>query len=192
MIALKPLLLGLNHLLAPSEWARLRLKPFAGQVVLLEMPPLQLALVATAEGLFDAHSGDTASQVHITLPASTPLLMLQDIDKVMQQARISGNAEYAETLSFIFRHLEWDVEADLAPWVGDIIAHRLTRLGRSLQQHLRQGASNLAANLSEYARDETGFLVAEARLENFNTQVSTLRDDLARLEKRIQQLERQG
>lgn len=190
MMPLTPLLgAALNHLLQGAEWARLRLRPFAGQSLALELGPLSLHLTATAEGLFSSQSA-AAPAVSISLPASAPLLALQDVDLVMQQARISGNAEFAETLSFVFRNLDWDVEADLAPLLGDILAHRLVSTGRSLQRHLRQASLNLAANLSEYARDEAGLLASPAQMQGFSQQLLTLRDDVARLEKRLQHLER--
>lgn len=191
MIFSTALVPALNHLLRDAEWARLRLHPFAGQTLSIGLTPLQFGFAITPEGLFASHAADADASVCIQLPAAAPLLALQDPALVLQQARISGNAEFAETLSFVFRNLSWDVEADLAPLLGDILAHRLVQTGKALKAHLSHSAGNLAANFSEYARDEVQVLVAPREMENFSSSLTTLRDDLARLEKRLQQLERQ-
>ena len=53
---------ALNHLLAGEAWAHARLKPFAGQTVRLEAPPLPaLDLTITAEGGFTAAERDASA-----------------------------------------------------------------------------------------------------------------------------------
>lgn len=190
MILSSGILLGLNHLLQGAEWARLRLRPFSGQVLKIQLAPLTFSLGVTQEGLFCPAEQAAQASVSITLPGTTPLLMLQDSSLVLQQAGVSGNAEFAETLSFIFRNLSWDVEADLAPLVGDVLAHRLVQTGKALKAKLAKSTGNLAANCLEYARDEVELLVDTRRQEQITRDIGTLRDDTARLEKRIQLMER--
>ncbi|MDR3323968.1 MAG: hypothetical protein LBS89_07185, partial [Zoogloeaceae bacterium] len=136
MFAAAPLVLAINHLLAAAEWARLRLLPFAGQRLRLEIGPVRLGFVLMETGLFATDAAGEAvdaAAVHITLPPDTPLLLLRDASLVMQQTQISGNVDFAETLNFVFRHLEWDAEADLAGLIGDMPARRLTLLGQALR-----------------------------------------------------------
>lgn len=192
MILSSGILIGLNHLLQGAEWARLRLRPFSGQVLNIQLPPLSLSLGVTPEGLFCKAEQTTQANVSITLPRATPLLILQDSSLVLQQAGVSGNAEFAETLSFIFRNLSWDVEADLAPLVGDILAHRLVKTGKALKAKLTQNSRNLVENCVEYTRDEVELLVDTRKQAQRTRDIGTLRDDVARMEKRIQQLERKG
>lgn len=192
MILSSGILLGLNHLLQGAEWARLRLRPFSGQVLKIQLAPLGFSLGVTQEGLFCRAEQAAQANVSITLPGSTPLLLLQDSGLVLQQAGVSGNAEFAETLSFIFRNLSWDVEADLAPLVGDVLAHRLVQTGKALKAKLAQSSRNLAENCLEYARDEVELLVDTQKQAQRARDIGTLRDDMARLEKRIQLLERKG
>jgi len=106
----------------------------------------------------------------------------------MSAVRIDGNAEFADALGFVFRNLRWDVEEDLSRLVGDILARR-TVLGA---QSLRVGASRtwqaLGGNLAEYLTDERPLLVARDALDAHGDELSRLRDDLARLEKRAERL----
>lgn len=180
---------ALNHLLQGAEWARLRLRPFAGQTLCIQPGPLSFHFGIGADGHFCAAETTATPQVTITLEA-TPLQLLQGPEALMQQARISGNAEYAETLSFVFRNLEWDVEADLAPLLGDVVAHRLVLTGKSLKAQLQQSVSRVSANCTEYLQYENRLLTPTQTLEDFSQDLLKLRDDLARLEKRLQGLDR--
>lgn len=179
----------LNHLLDSAGWARLRLHPFAGQSLRLELGPVRLDFTVTAEGGFSPAAAGATPQVCISLAAS-PLDLLQGPESLLQQARVSGNADFAETLNFVFRNLEWDVEAELAPWLGDILAHRLVQGGQTLKQRLQDNGRRLSDQFIEYLRDEAQLLTATDRLQGLAAELLQLRDDLARLEKRVQRLER--
>jgi ubiquinone biosynthesis protein UbiJ len=190
MFASAPLALALNHLLANTEWARLRLRAFAGQSLRLEIGPLQSEWRVTERGEFTVQAASDSPAVHITLPTDAPLLLLFDAKRVMRQAKISGSVAFAETLNAVFRHLEWDAEADLSLLVGDIPAHRLVRAGQALRQRLRQAGENLAANLVEYARDEAELLASPAQLATFTRKAEALRAEVDELEKRLARLEK--
>lgn len=182
----QPVIAALNHVIVRTAWAQHKLAPFAGREAVFAMPPFRLQLLVTAEGLFAAGKG--TPDVEIALPADTPLTALQGSDKVMRNARINGSVEFADTLGFVLRNLSWDFEEDLSRVVGDIAAHRIATSLRALTAWQKQAARNLAENATEYLRDETGMLPAPQEISAFSDEVDRLRDDLARLEKRLQKL----
>ena len=182
----QPIIAALNHVIARSPWAQEKLAPFSGREAVFAMPPFRLQLLVTAEGRFAAGKG--TPDVEIALPADTPLTALQGTDKVMRNARINGSVEFADTLGFVLRHLSWDFEEDLSRVVGDIAAHRIAESLRALTAWQKQAAQNLAENTVEYLRDETGLLPLPQEISHFSSEVDRLRDDLARLEKRLQKL----
>lgn len=182
----QPVIAALNHVIARTAWAQHKLAPFAGREAVFAMPPFRLQLLVTADGLFAAGKG--TPDVEIALPADTPLTALQGTDKVMRNARINGSVEFADTLGFVLRNLSWDFEEDLSRVVGDIAAHRIATSLRALTAWQKQAARNLAENATEYLRDETGMLPAPHEIAAFSDEVDRLRDDLARLEKRLQKL----
>jgi ubiquinone biosynthesis protein UbiJ len=189
MLPAAPIVFALNHLLQGASWARQRLQGFAGRRLGLAIGPWSLGLAVSEAGLFIAAAPE-AVDVRIELPAAAPFLLLQDMDRLLHAARIDGHAEFAETLGFVLRHLDWDVEADLAAVFGDLLAHRLVACGRALRQHLACAAVNLAVNLGEYGQYEAGLLAIPGEVDAFNGAVSVLVDDAARLEKRLAVLEK--
>lgn len=190
MLTLPPPLIGLiNHLLMQSDWARQRLQPFAGRVAQFDMPPFEGAFAITAEGNIVAPSAETyQADVTIRLPALSPLLLLQGIDTLMRSVRLEGGIDFAEALGFVLRNLRWDAEEDLSRVVGDIAAHRLVNGAREFAGWQQQATKNLAENFAEYFTEEQPLITGRAAIADFSTAVETLRDDLARLEKRIQRL----
>lgn len=184
------LLPALNHLLQQAPWAQERLRPFAGQQVLLAMPPLKLHLAISQNATFTPASADGEPAVSITLPADTPFRFVGKPESVFAAARIEGSAEFAEAIAFVFRNLRWHPADDLAPWIGDIAANRLVKTGEQLLSHGKAAASNLASNVSEALVQDNALLPTQRELNQFCDAADSLRDDLARLEKRLALLEK--
>jgi len=178
----------LNHVLHGSPWATERLRRHAGAHVGLRAGPVVLSLSIDGQGLLQSAERGGATDVTIELGADFPARFLLDRDSAMSAARLSGSADVAETLAFVFRNIRWDAEADLADVIGDIPARRLTLAGTRLAHELRDGSGRLAGNLVEYATEEAGLLVSPASADTFIRDVDRLRDEMARLEKRIARL----
>jgi ubiquinone biosynthesis protein UbiJ len=179
----------INHVLAAEDWARERLKPFAGQAVRLEAGALARVLEITGDGLLVAGDDDAAVAVTIVLPADAPLRALIDRPALFAAAQISGSAELAENLGFLFRNLRWDIESDLAQLVGDIAARRLVEGGKRIGRWQAEQARNLAANLAEYFTEESPLLARRDDLADFCAEVAALPARLAQIERRIASLE---
>jgi ubiquinone biosynthesis accessory factor UbiJ len=179
---------ALNHLLLAESWAQERLRSHADSHALIQAGPLDLHLLVDSDGLFQAGSAEHSPAVTISLPLDTPIRFLIDRKSVFQAAKLSGSADFAETLAFVFRNLRWDVEADLADYVGDIPARRLEMARYTLSRQGRDSFGRLFNNLAEYASEDSDWIVPRRELEAFGREVDVLRDDLARLEKRLARL----
>jgi ubiquinone biosynthesis protein UbiJ len=189
MAALVDLLVPvLNHLLAHEGWARQRLEPYAGQTFRIEGGPVPLPMTVTESGSLRSANSDESPSVTIAFPADAPLRLLYDAASVLASARLTGAASFAEALAFVFRNLRWDFEADLAGLVGDIPAHRIARvLGEGFAWQ-RSTLQRLGSNLAEFATEESALVTRASEVDLFCADVDRLRDDLARLEKRISRL----
>lgn len=181
-------ILALNHLLQDAQWARERLAGVAGSSARFTLPGFLLEFTINADGTL-AHSSSEQCDVAVSIPADALLAAATDFGAVMRKARITGSAELADTLAFVFRNLQWDVEEELSRIVGDIAARRLAEFGRRFAATQKETGARALDNVVEYLRDEQAALVGKASLAGFCDAVDGLRDDLARLEKRLQLLE---
>lgn len=177
-----------NHLLRSESWARDRLRPFAGSVILLEAGLLRLNLQVNEDGMFEVADPTLNADVTLTLPLDNFSRLLFDRESLFASAKLSGSADLAESLGFVFRHLKWDAEGDLAGWVGDIPARRMAMLASRTGKQLGEAFQRTAVNIAEYATEDSRLLTPGREISRFCTGVDELRNDLARLEKRILRL----
>ena len=186
-----PGIYALNHLLEAEAWARDKLKPYAGQCVEFRSPPLPaLRLDILDTGLLRSAAQDAAPNLVVTIGASALPASLRGEDALMREIAIEGNADLASTVQYLFRHLRWDVAEDLSKVFGDVIAQRMVTEGRRFAAWNREAAEKLAQNFAEYWTEERALLARPADVRRFLADVDQLRDDLARLEKRIDTLSR--
>ena len=186
-----PGILALNHLLEAEAWAREKLKPYAGQCVEFRSAPLPvLRLNILDTGLLRGAAEDAAPNLVVTIgPAALPA-MLRGEDALLREIGIEGNADLAGTVQYLFRHLRWDIAEDLSKVFGDVVAERMVREGRRFVSWNKDAAEKLAQNLGEYLVEEQPLLARPAEVRRFLDEADKLRDDLARLEKRVEALSR--
>lgn len=178
----------LNHLLRAQAWARAALQPHAGKVVCLRCLPFETRLTVLDSGEVAPAVAGVESAVTLTLTPGLMLRIAAQDDTAWRDIVIDGDTALAGVIHHLWRHLRWDAEADLAKIVGDIAAHRITGSGRTLQQWAAASGDNLARAFAEYWTEEQPLIASQADVAGFTAAVDLLRDDLARLEKRIAQL----
>lgn len=140
-------------------------------------------------GLLDEDTSGVDATVSIGLPDDVVMRVLTDPPSLFSAATISGSADLAETLGFVFRNLRWDIEHDLSRVTGDIAAHRIFQVAKSLLQWQWRAARNLALGMTEYLTEEEQAIARRGDVEQFCSEVDALRDDCARVEKRLLRLE---
>jgi ubiquinone biosynthesis accessory factor UbiJ len=184
---------GLNHLLSRQPLAAERLRPFAGQIVEIRCLPFpDLRLTIRESGLLDRAQVGAASALVVKLKAGAlPLLLARD-EAARGQIDIEGPADLAGAVDTLVRTLAWDIEEDLSAVFGDIVAHRLASGGKAFAAWQREAVLRFAENLAEYWVEEQPLLVRPGDAEKFGREVEALRDETARIEKRIERLELPG
>jgi ubiquinone biosynthesis protein UbiJ len=182
---------AINHLLRQESWARERLLPFAGRIARLKVPPTAVTLAVTSAGEVAA-ADNVEPDVTLTVAAASVLDVLRDPQAAATSTQVTGDGEFAEAISYLFTHLRWDVEEDLSKVVGDLAAHRIASFGRDMAQVPGRVVDSVARSVSAYLREERGTVPSRSEVESFNQAVNTLRDDTARLEKRLERLQVQS
>jgi ubiquinone biosynthesis protein UbiJ len=180
---------ALNRMLAREQWARERLAPFAGRVARFEAPPFALALRIDEGGVFaDAARLEPAVTVGADL-AALPLA-LGDPQAMMRNVSLKGDADFAQALAFVLQNLRPEPEEELSRFVGDVAAQRIVGFLRSSASHWRELAERMLENSAHYLVTENPMIVGRDEVSEFNAEVARLRDDVARLEKRVELRER--
>ena len=188
-----PIAAALNHLLESEPWARERLAPFAGEALELRAPPLPaLRFHIAADGsLSVVGSGrekEAPSSLVVTFGPGALAAAVKGEEYLLRAIQVEGNAGLASEVMFLFRHLRWDAEEELAKVFGDAAAHRVAGMVRGAVAWHADAAQRIAQAMVEYATEERPLLVQRAELKETAARLAQLRDSLERLEKRIDRL----
>lgn len=179
---------ALNHLLRQNSWASEQLRPYAGKVVKLALPPFSTTLAIDRAGEFAPTDAQPDAEIGVTPGAA--LRMLFDPAAMQGLATLNGDAELAAAVGKVLRGLRWDAEEDLSRVVGDIPAHELSQAGARIRAEIGRQALSVGGMLSEFWLEEQPQLAKQRHLEQFAREVDTLRDDVERCAKRLEHLER--
>jgi ubiquinone biosynthesis protein UbiJ len=128
--------------------------------------------------------------VSIDVSPGVLLRVLARDESAWSAAHVTGDMEFAGAIDYLRRNLVWDYEEDLSHVLGDIGAHRVARAVRELDRWGRAAVLNLGQALAEYSTHEQPLLASARAVDQFLSDVDELRDHTARLEKRIELLER--
>ena len=187
----RPIAAVINHLLSRQPALREKLRAHAGEIACIETGALQLKLMVAADGLLQS---DTTAEPTVTLrikPADIPQV-LADIERAFSYVTISGDADFARTLSEVANDVHWEPEEDLAPFFGDIAAVRIAQAVRNAVSQAKSRSRKLIENMAEYLLEENPTLMYRHAGEQFAFDVAVIRDDVERLAKRISLLEKQN
>ncbi len=186
---LKPLITRfLQHLTAQNSWSKAHLLAFAGKAIQFDFAIFKTNLIILEDGSL-ALGGETAApEASIYAPPSLMLRMLAKDESAKLEFKIMGDAHLAAEIAKILQNMRWDVEDDLSKLVGDIPATKLADFSRKTTQTIKETGTNLAEMLSEYLQEERPMIAKKRHVEQFNTDVDALRNDTARLEKRLAKL----
>ncbi|MCG1043382.1 sterol-binding protein [Mycetohabitans sp. B8] len=181
-----------------------------GMVAVLQRPPAGAAAPAPAAAPGEVREAraeaphaarDDASASHAPVPPTVDVTITVPPSAlsafaaggqaaILKHVRIEGDAEFAATIAKLAEHLRWDAEEDLARLIGDVPAHRIASVVRTVAAYARRAGRGGVDSLIEYLLDEDPQLVRRARFEQFSDELARARDTLARVEKRIERAER--
>lgn len=181
---------AVNRLLRSNPWATEKLRAHAGKTVLVSCPPGRLAALITIDGDLAPALPDTVPDTTIAVTPGVLMRMAARDESAWRDAQVSGDVELAATIDYVRRNIAWDYEETLSRVFGDVAAHRLAGAVRELDRWGRTTLLNLAHATAEYATYESPLLAAAGELERFSRDVDAIRDDAARLEKRMALLAR--
>lgn len=183
---------SLNHLLRGASWARGELGRHAGKTARFEIAPLAFSLSVLENGEVAPAAAGAVPAVTLKL---TPGLMLRFAardETAWTEVEVAGDTDFASVINHLARNLRWDFEEDLSRVFGDVAAHRMAETGRSFERWGGRTAEHLGRTFAEYWTEEQPLIASARDVEAFNREVDRLRDDVARLEKRLEHIAQRG
>jgi len=102
---------------------------------------------------------------------------------------LTGDAHLADEFQQLLEYAKPDIEEELSGVVGDAAAHRLGEIARGVSSWTRNASSTMGANIREYLQEEGRDAPSRYEVDRFAGNVNTLRDDVDRLEARIDRLQ---
>lgn len=176
---------SINHLLRGASWACEALVPHAGKTARVEVLPLTVSLTVLENGEVAAAAAEAIPSVTLRLTPGLLLRLAARDDNAWREVEVTGDTDFATAINHLVRHLRWDVEEDLSRFFGDVAAHRMAESGRSLRHWGEQTAQHVGRSLAGYWTEEDPLIASSQEVAEFNRAIDLLRDDVARLEKRI-------
>jgi ubiquinone biosynthesis protein UbiJ len=147
--------------------------------ILVRSSGVVLHLTHDASGEADAEVSGTPLNL-LSLAGPSPEAVLQK-----GAVEIRGDTDIARKYRELARLLTPDVEEELSLAIGDVPAHQLGRLARGVFGWSRHAAATAVRNVAEYLAHERADLVPRAEADQFTSGVDRLREDVDRLEARI-------
>ena len=183
----------LNHALHQNPPSLPLLNRLAGKIIRIELNHLDLCLTLFLDVQGITVLSDYEGEVNVRItgaPFTLLRLLLQEQPLLANnpQVSVTGEIGTAQQLLELIRELNTDWEEQIAQWLGDIPTYYLTGSFRQVQEYTQDRFNTLQLNLSEYLQEEARHLPNPVEMELFLDTIDTLRDDLERLEQRIQRL----
>jgi ubiquinone biosynthesis protein UbiJ len=183
-----PLLFLVNRLIDSEPWAKDTLAPFVGKHATVIVKPFSMTIAIDQEMHLSRAVFERQADLVIEVPRADLATLALSPERAPSLVNVSGDTEFAEALAMLARHLRPDLEEQLAKVFGDVLAVRLTAGLNAFVRAVRDSHRRVAENLAEYLLEERPQLVRPGAVEDLSAAVRILRDDLARLEKRIERL----
>lgn len=101
---------------------------------------------------------------------------------------VSGELAVVQRLQELARRASFDWEEPLSKLVGDTLAHEIGRAANGVLGWAREAKDTLLRDVGEYLREERRVAPTRLEADDFCNLVDCLRDDVARLEKRVARL----
>jgi ubiquinone biosynthesis protein UbiJ len=185
---------AINAYLRLDPESKQRLKNLRGKAITIEFLPFHFIF----QCVFSEDSVELQADEWLqtdTKIRGTPLQMLGAMLTKDNRQRffaedllIEGDATIAQQVIELFDELQIDWEEYLSRLVGDVPAYHVGRTLRDMKEWLHNTEKTLAQNINEYIHEEAGFLPVREALQDFFSEIDTLRMHVDRIEARFVRL----
>ena len=172
-----------NHLLSQNDWMQSDLINHKNKIVIIEISGFKTIFKVKGDGQVEMINDSKDYDCKIKLTVND--LIGQLVNNKNGKINIEGDIELANKISQVLRKIEWDLEEDLAKYIGDIPAIRTTKALKKIKNTTKENIKTLTSSLIEYWQEENKILAKARDVEMFNKKIDTIVEDTERVEARI-------
>ena len=103
---------------------------------------------------------------------------------------INGDVAVAQKFQKLFEMIKPDIEEELSHVVGDVMANNIVKFSKKTGDWMINTRDILQENIKEYLQEEIKLMPSKYEFNFFSKEVSKIRDDIERLEKKINEFQR--
>ena len=103
---------------------------------------------------------------------------------------INGDVAVAQKFQKLFEMIKPDIEEELSHIVGDVMANNIVKFSKKTGDWMLNTRDILQENIKEYLQEEIKLMPSKYEFNFFSKEVSKIRDDIERLEKKINEFQR--
>jgi len=179
-----------NKVLSLDEETLDALATLEGDVVEIDVlnTDIKLFILLSARGFTLASKHEDKADVSIKGSPAALLGMITAEKIGAGDVEIIGNVGTAHKLQSILKKMEVDWEEHLSQIIGDIAAHKVGNFVKGMSKLAKASARTIGLDISEYLRYEKEALLDKSELDEFNHAVDKVRNDVERLQKRVDRL----
>jgi ubiquinone biosynthesis protein UbiJ len=184
----------INRYLALDPEMLGKLAQFNGKVIKLEMTGINKTLymlpnesgiqvLTDFEGPVDTVlRGTPISLFKMGLVSNAASLLLKG------EVEITGDTRLGHKFKNVFSQMDIDWSEPLANMVGDSLAYQIHQSGNKLGRWGKETVKSVSTSFSEYLQEESRDVVTDTELNIFNEAVDQMRNDVDRLQARVNTL----
>lgn len=172
-----------NHLLSQNDWMQSDLINHKNKIVIIEISGFKTIFKVKEDGQVEMINDSKDYDCKIKLTIND--LIGQLVNNKNGKIGIEGDIELANKISQVLRKIEWDLEEDLAKYIGDIPAIHTTKALKKIKNTTKENIKTLTSSLIEYWQEENKILAKTRDVEMFNKKIDTIVEDTERVEARI-------
>lgn len=189
-----------RYLSLDPEMAK-KIAEYEGKVIAIDMQGIEKTFYLFPQGeqerenikVSDHYDSDPDTILRGSPAALFKMGISSDVAPMMLKGEIEiiGDVRLGRDFKKLLTEMDVDWEEHLAARLGDAPAHQLSQLAKQFAHWAGKTKNALAENVSEYLQEESRDVVTGAELEVFYEDVDDLRNDVDRLQARVEALKKQ-
>lgn len=185
MSALFPLI---NHLIQQNPEQQRELSEFAGSIICISLTGFRLTGRISEQGFLET-ANDTAD-TNITFHNSAIQKILQGGQPGVGDISLEGDLVLGMSVLPILGGLRYYPSEDLARVFSHVAAESISSRAGDIGRTMKKIGKSIAEQISDFSREPESPVIDQATLAAWLEEVDKLRDDVARLNERLDRLER--